>query len=269
MSTVAIAKTYPQSRFKPRMIPSQPPTHISETDYWENYYEHEINYEWNDGILEEKGVSDYATVSIYNWLVKLFSHYLETYHAIQMTNLEMGFRLNLGHKVCIRKPDLGIVCQHNPVQLLPKDRSYSGIFDICVEAVSDSKPQEVLKDTVIKKQEYAQAGVKEYYLVYDEGCEAVRGIELYRLENGVYHSVQKTADGLLQSTVLKGFQFRFDDCYHQPDAKDMCLDAVYQAFVFPDFQLEKLRADTEKTRADEAEQKLLSLQTILAQLNHR
>jgi hypothetical protein len=103
---------------------------------------------------------------------------------------------------------------------------------------------------------------------------------------------------LLQSTVLKGFQFRFDDCYHQPDAKEMCLDPVYQAFVFPEYQLEKTRADAaeqqttlektraeaektradaaeqqttlektraeaEKTRADTAEQKLLSLQATL------
>jgi hypothetical protein len=279
MRAVAQKKTYP-AIFKPAIIKSKsepsPPT-IDEHNYWDQYYQHEINYEWNNGILEEKLVSDYATVLIYHWLMKLFGHYIETHHTIQMTHLEMGFRLNLGHKVCIRKPDLGIVCQHNPVQLSPKDRSYQGIFDICVEAVSDSKPQEVIKDTVIKKQEYAQAGVKEYYLVYDKGCDAVRGIELYRLENGVYQSVKKTAEGLLQSTVLKGFQFRFDDCYHQPEAKEMCLDPVYQAFVFPEYQLEKTRADAaeqqttlektraeaEKTRADTAEQKLLSLQATL------
>jgi hypothetical protein len=76
---------------------------------------------------------------------------------------------------------------------------------------------------------------------------------------------------LLQSTVLKGFQFRFDDCYHQPDAKEMCLDPVYQAFVFPEYQLEKMRADAaeqqitlEKTRADDAEQQI-SIEKIRAE----
>jgi hypothetical protein len=65
----------------------------------------------------------------------------------------------------------------------------------------------------------------------------------------------------LQSTVLTGFQFRVEDGYHQPDAKEMCLNPVYQAFVFPDFQLEKSRADT-------AEQQVLSLQAMLTQLGY-
>jgi hypothetical protein len=65
----------------------------------------------------------------------------------------------------------------------------------------------------------------------------------------------------LQSTVLTGFQFRVEDGYHQPDVKEMCLNPVYQAFVFPDFQLEKSRADT-------AEQQVLSLQAMLTQLGY-
>jgi hypothetical protein len=279
MNTLAIKETS-QSVFKQSIVESEPikPTHINEQNYWDNYYENETNYEWNNGILEENPVSDYATILIYNWLVKLFGYYFETHHNGNMANLEMGFRLNLGHKTCIRKPDLGIVCHHNPIQLQPKDRSYQGIFDICVEAVSDSSAKEIIRDTIVKKQEYAQAGIKEYYLVYEHGCDAVKGIELYRLEKGRYHAVKKTTDGLIQSSVLEGFQFRFSDCYHQPDAKKMCLDPVYQQFVFPEYQLEKKRADDaeqradnvtqlfqqEKVRANDAEQQIIKLQTLLA-----
>ncbi len=279
MDAVTIEKTnYNVFRHSALTFKQKPSSKISEQDYWDNYYENEINYEWNNGILEEKGVSDYATILIYNWLVKLFSHYFETHNNGSMTNLEMGFRLNLDNKICIRKPDLGIVCQNNPIQLLSKDRSYHGIFDICIEAVSDSTAKEVIRDTVIKKQEYAQAGVKEYYLVYDKGCDDVKGIEVFRLEKGAYHPVKKNSDGLIKSTVLKGFQFRLEDCYHQPNAKKMCLDLAYQQFVFPEyhieknradkvtqlFQLEKIRAETEKNRADNAEQQIMKLQALLA-----
>ena len=33
-------------------------THVSEADYWARYYEHENGYEWNNGVLEVKPVSD-------------------------------------------------------------------------------------------------------------------------------------------------------------------------------------------------------------------
>ncbi len=34
---------------------------ITEEEYWKHYYEHpDFSYEWNDGILEEKPVTDYS-----------------------------------------------------------------------------------------------------------------------------------------------------------------------------------------------------------------
>ncbi|MCF7977030.1 MAG: hypothetical protein K9L82_03260, partial [Chromatiaceae bacterium] len=40
--------------------PIDPPegTAVSEEDYWAYYYEHENGYEWNNGILEVRPVSD-------------------------------------------------------------------------------------------------------------------------------------------------------------------------------------------------------------------
>jgi len=43
---------------------------VSEADYWENYYENsDVVYEWNNGYLEEKPVSDQSTILMYQWFL--------------------------------------------------------------------------------------------------------------------------------------------------------------------------------------------------------
>ena len=80
--------------------------------------------------------------------------------------LEMGFRLELGKKkVSIRKPDLAVILHSNPVEAKLLDRSFHGLCDLCIEFLSDSTPSEVERDTVHKKEEYAKAGVSEYYIL--------------------------------------------------------------------------------------------------------
>jgi hypothetical protein len=39
---------------------------ITEQEYWEHYYnDSETNYEWNNGCLEEKHMSDFITYLVY------------------------------------------------------------------------------------------------------------------------------------------------------------------------------------------------------------
>jgi hypothetical protein len=112
---------------------------VSEAEYWEKYYDYpDVTYEWNDGYLEEKAVSTQATYVTHEWLTELLNHFLRTKATAQITGLEMGFTLILPNKLEIRRPDLGLVLNLNPVPLLPDDRSYKGTFDLCVEAISDS-----------------------------------------------------------------------------------------------------------------------------------
>ena len=61
-------------------------------------------------------------------------------------------------KTTIRKPDLGVVLNSNPIPLGDHHRSYRGIFDICVESLSDSSQTEIDRDALIKQEEYATAG---------------------------------------------------------------------------------------------------------------
>ena len=137
--------------------------YVSEEVYWAEYYERgDVSYEWNNGRLEETPVADYAQFRLYLWFLGLVKDYLHVHSTGRMIGLEMGFRMMLLNRIAIRKPDLAIVLNTNPIPLRDKDRSYRGIFDLCIESLSDSTPKEVERDTVTKRLEYATAGVQEY-----------------------------------------------------------------------------------------------------------
>jgi hypothetical protein len=206
---------------------------VTEAEYWEKYYDYPDKvYEWHNGYLEEKSMSEQVTYSTFLWYLKLVDYYLETHQSADLAGLEMAFRLVLPNAISIRKPDLGIVLKSNPVPLLPHDSSYDGIFDICVEALSESTAEMLKRDTVIKKAEYAQAGVKEYIIL--DGNK--RYSQFYRLDkNGLYAPVKPLKGGIIKSKELPGFQFRIDDLYQKPSPDEMVKDKVYKGFVLPGY----------------------------------
>jgi len=70
--------------------------YVSLETYWQQYYEHgELNYEWNNGRLEQKGAHQYITTKLYNWFLELLQHFLRVNQVGQIVNLETGFKLNL------------------------------------------------------------------------------------------------------------------------------------------------------------------------------
>ena len=171
---------------------------------------------------------DHVSYFMYDWMVTLLKEYLRVQPLAKIIGLEMGFRLHLPHKIAIRKPDLGVVLSSNPVPLAPRDLSYQGIFDLCLESLSYSKASEVKRDTVLKKREYAKGGVQEYYILDTRGKRTV----FYQLTTrGIYQPIPPTADGLIRSQVLPGFQFRLTDLQRQPSLEQMSEDLVYRPFV--------------------------------------
>ncbi len=142
---------------------------VSEAAYWEDWYDTGgISYEWNNGRLEEQPVSDFETFQVYLWFLELLRHFLRQQPIGQVVALEMGFRLSLASGTVIRKPDLAVVLNDNPVPLDLRDSSYHGVFDLCVEALSTEKPAHVHRDLVVKKAEYAAGGVPEYHVLHRE-----------------------------------------------------------------------------------------------------
>jgi Uma2 family endonuclease len=225
---------------------------VSEAEYWKKYYNNPtVVYEWNNGYLEEKAMSDVLTISMYKWFLELLEHYLRTNHIAQSVLLEMGFRLILSGKKEVRRPDLGVVLHENPIPLLPHDRSYRGTFDLCVEVLSDSTEEIRKRDTVTKKKEYAQGGVKEYYILDSQRDR----IQFYRLgKKGVYIPIKPVKGQIIKSKVLPGFQFRIEDLFTKPSPEEMISDKVYQRFVLPSYTEEKRARQAEK-RARQAERR--------------
>jgi Uma2 family endonuclease len=232
------------------------PHQISETEYWEKYYNTpDVVYEWNNGYLEEKAVSDVLTISMYKWFFELLEHYLRTNPIAQSVVLEMGFRISGKNEV--RRPDLGIVLNDNPIPLLPYDRSYHGVYDMCIEALSDSTTEIMERDTITKKDEYAQAGVKEYYILDARR----KRIQFFRLNKarGVYKAIKPLKGGIIKSKVLPGFQFRFEDLFTKPSPDEMINDKVYQDFVLPGYLKEKQARQAEEQRAEQLAEQLRAL----------
>jgi len=209
-------------------------TYITEEDYWQNYYAAEEAYEWNNGQLEIKPVSDYLTYLSFRWFSNLLDHFFHTHPIARTIGLEMGFRLALTHKTTIRKPDLGVILNNNPVTLDPLDRSFHGICDLCIEVLSDSKLSASKRDTQTKKAEYLAAGVPEYYIVHNDKR---RCAFYYRNTDGIYAPIQ-LQNGLIHSVILPGFCFRPGDLILKPGLEAMMQDPVYRKFVFPDWQAE-------------------------------
>jgi len=257
MSFLATARAPKKVIRSKHRIVTVPKTFVTETEYWEKYYEQpDVVYEWNNGLLEEKPVSDYVNYLMWKWFTTLLDHFLMSRPIAKTTGLEMGFRLALPNKTAIRRPDLGVVCNNNPVSLEANDRTYRGVYDMCIEALSDSTEKEKERDTVAKKQEYAASSVKEYYILHESDAMA-----FYRLNApGVYVPIKPVGQGIIKSKVLPGFQFRIADLYQKPSLKEMTEDKVYQGFILPFYQEEK-KALEKKAREKEkkAEAKMARL----------
>lgn len=226
--------------------------YVTEEEYWERYYEKsDVSYEWNNGILEEKPVPDYRRVTMYRWFQQILHCFLETNPIGKMLFLEVGFRLALAGKTTIRKPDLFVVRDDNPISLLETDLSYKGICDLCVESLSISSREEMERDTVVKKEEYAEVGVREYYILDPDDKTA-----FYRLNPaGEYETIPQDAEGVIHSEVLPGFRFRVDDLFLKPSLETLAEDPIYRPFVLLKYQAARQQVEIARERADAAEER--------------
>ncbi|OQY46829.1 MAG: hypothetical protein B6242_06715 [Anaerolineaceae bacterium 4572_78] len=87
-------------------------------EYWEHYYENgDYNYEYVDGCLEAKPMAKYIDVKMYSWVTGGLSQYLRVNPIAKFTTLEMGFKFRFISKTQVRKPDIGIVLNSNPIPL--------------------------------------------------------------------------------------------------------------------------------------------------------
>ncbi|MDM8529334.1 Uma2 family endonuclease [Anaerolineales bacterium HSG24] len=227
---------------------SQDGKRVSEADYWAYYYnDPDFCYEWNNGILEEKPMADYVKYVMYKWFVSLLDEFLKAHPIAKTTGLNIGFKLNLPYKNTGRRPDMGIIRNDNPVPIDGSDNTYKGIFDMCIESLSDSRRSEIERDTKDKKDEYARAGVPEYYILDDLD----RYTAFYQLSLLGLYIPMPAPDGVIRSNVLPGFQFRIADLYSRPELKDLTEDHIYKNFVMLDYQQERERAEIAEIQTEQ------------------
>ena len=134
--------------------------HVTLEEYWDKWYEHpypdiDVSYEWNNGILEAKFLANAPQLDLGFWFLALLHQYVKTHDNAKLINMETGFVLTMedaaepsGIRKAVRKPDIGIILNSNPVSWGRVDqRSFAGVCNAVVEFLSDSTQAEVLRDT--------------------------------------------------------------------------------------------------------------------------
>ena len=147
-------------------------------------------------------MADLRKFRLYVWFLQLLLDYLHTYPIAEVVGQELGFRFPSATGTQARVPDLGVVLNSNPVPLGEWDGEYRGIFDMCIEAVSDSTRSQIQRDTTTKFREYAQAGVTEYFILDESPPNRANETAFYRLgPNGIYQPIP-AVNGVIRSSVL-------------------------------------------------------------------
>ncbi len=230
---------------------SQEGLKVSEAEFWETWYhDRDYRYEWNNGYLEVKPLSDYKGYLIGRWFTFLLHAFLEAHPIARTVGMDIGFRLAFYNGVSIRKPDYAVILNSNPIDIDLDDASYRGIYDLCLEFLSCSSKVSRERDTVHKKREYAGVGVQEYFILDPRGQDTA----FYRLDQGnTYQPIAPVWGDIIQSSVLPGFQFRVRDLYEQPNLKHLIHNPVYQHYVLLDYQKAEHRIEQERQRAEQNE----------------
>ena len=244
-------KSHANSNPEPRK--SEHGKRVSAEEYLRQYAEHpDFNYEWNNGILEEKPVSTISQLRLYRWFLQILSYYLEVNRLAEAAMFEFLAEMEVGDKIVKRKPDLLIVRNDNPIPLHDEDNSYAGVCDLCVELLSTSNQANIDRDITKKKREYEAAGVHEYLILDRDGDH----MEFYRLDaRGTYATVQPDAAGLVAFETLPGFQFRWADLLVRPPLRQLVEDPVYNHYILPEYDMLKRRVEQAEQRAEQESQR--------------
>jgi len=144
---------------------------------------------------------------LFMWLGRLMGDFVEERELGRVFGSRVAFRLD---KPQGPEPDIAFV-RTDRLHLVK--RGYvEGAPDLAVEIVS---PDSVERDYVLKREQYRQAGVAEYWIV----DEMEQRVTLLRLTAAGAYREAKPRKGLLHSQVLPGFWLRPQWLWQQPRPK--------------------------------------------------
>ena len=148
--------------------------------------------EWVDGEVVTMSPLRAVHVQLHTWLGAVLRSWLE-FRPIGQVFVE-GYGMRLPRS--LRVPDVMVVKNEHKDRI--QETYLDGPADLVVEVVS---PESVLRDYQEKVQEYAQAGVPEYWIV-DPAHQVVSALGL---KQGAYEVLFEGREGRLASRVLPGF----------------------------------------------------------------
>lgn len=165
-----------------------------EFDAWRD---EDTRAEWVDGEVIEFMPPGRRHIRLIYFLIQLIGSYASLRQLGEVYG--PGIELWTRPKRALRRPDISFLRTDH------LDRfTTEGVFgpvDLVVEGVS---AHSAVRDTKDKWDEYAAAGVPEYWIA--EGREGKRGIAFYELQSdGTYGAIEPEAAGRLHSAVLPGF----------------------------------------------------------------
>jgi Uma2 family endonuclease len=166
----------------------------------------EQRVEWVDGEIDYMGTVSSEHADLVGFLLALMRFYIDGRGPGRL--FFEPFNMRLPHRPSGRNPDILFVSTEHADRI--KKNYLNGPADLIIEVVS---PDDRSRDLVVKRAEYEQAGVPEYWILDPERKEA---IFLQLDESGHYSDVAPDADGVYHSTVMKGLWIRVDWLFRDP-----------------------------------------------------
>ncbi|MFR5263752.1 Uma2 family endonuclease [Clostridium sp.] len=149
-----------------------------------------------------------STSIIHNLLIKRISRNLDKYlnpKGCDSFTESIEIILDRDEKIYRFKPDIFVFCKD---QLNMVGQSIKGTPPLIFEVVSKSNSNH---DTVYKRKYYADCGVLEYCLVYQDGS-----IEQLRLEDGMYRVINiLKKDDIYNSIAFPGINFKLNGIFSE------------------------------------------------------
>lgn len=162
--------------------------------------------EWVDGeVILMSPVSQRHQLLV-KFLLKLLDEFVEA-HDLGIV-LFAPFQMKLRPARAGREPDVLFLAREHLDRLT--ENYLNGPADLAIEIIS---PESRERDSVIKLEEYARAGIGEYWLLDPHRQEAA----FYQLgANGVYVPASVDTDGFYHSRVLNGLRLRVSWLWQDP-----------------------------------------------------
>ena len=163
-----------------------------------NWMDEDTRAEWVDGQVILMSPASYVHQILVNFLANLLSLFVDDHKSGEV--IPGPFQMKLPVRPSGREPDVLFVASEH--RSLIQDTYLDGPADLVVEVISKESRG---RDTLDKREEYEQSGVREYWLVDPER----RELTVF-LRKGRRFVEQHFSRGRFHSTVLPGFWLEVD-----------------------------------------------------------